>query len=85
MLEYASFNPEYGKVLGEGLAEKFASLDEEKQSWVLDALQKDSHFSRMFAKMIQKNLGYLSSQTREKIKGLAAKFPHLEIALEKER
>jgi hypothetical protein len=85
MLEYASFNPEYGKVLGEGLAEKFASLDEEKQSWILDALQKDSHFSRMFAKMIQKNLVYLSPQTREKIKGLAARFPHLEIALEKER
>jgi hypothetical protein len=85
MLEYASFNPEYGKVLGQGLAEKFASLDEEKQSWILDALQKDSDFSRTFAKMIQKNLAYLSPQTRERIKGLAAKFPHLEIALEKGR
>ena len=80
MLEYASFNPEYGKVLGEGLADKFASLDEEKQSWILDALQKDSHFSKMFAMMIQKNLEYMSSQTRERIKDLEAKFPHLAVA-----
>lgn len=85
ILEYTSFNPEYGKVLGEGLADKFASLDEEKQSWILDSLQKNSHFSRTFAKMIQKNLVYLSPQLRERIKGLATKFPHLEIALEKER
>ncbi len=85
MLEYASFNPEYGKVLGEGVAEKFASLDEEKQSGILDALQKDSYFSRKFAKMIQENLMYLSIQARERLKGLAAKFPHLEIAFEKER
>src|SRR5215218_1908706 len=85
MLEYAAFNPEYGKVLGEGLADKFAALDEEKQSWILDSLQKDSHFSKTFAKMIHKNMVYLSPQTRERINGLAAKFPHLEIALEKER
>ena len=56
MLEYASFNLEYGKVLGEGLADKFASLDEEKQSWILDSLQKDSHFSKVFVKTIQKIL-----------------------------
>jgi hypothetical protein len=85
MLEFAGFNPEYGKVLGEGLAGKFASLDEEKQSWILDSLQKESHFSKTFAKMIQKNIVYLPPQTRERIKGLAAKFPHLEIALERER
>jgi hypothetical protein len=85
MLEYASFHPEYGKVLGQGLAEKFASLDEEKQSWILDALQKDSDFSRTFAKKIQKNLVYLSSQARERIKDLAVKFSHLEITLEKGR
>jgi hypothetical protein len=85
VLEYARFNPEYGKILGEGLADKFTSLDEEKQSWILDALQKDSHFSRTFAKMIQNNLAYISSQTRERIKDLAARFPHLEIALEKEK
>ena len=78
MLEYASFNPEYGKILGVGLAEKFASIDEEKQSWILDALQRDSDFSRMFANMIQKNLRYLSPEMREKINGLAEKFPHLE-------
>jgi hypothetical protein len=82
MLEYASLNPKYGEVLGEGLAEKFASLDEEKQSLILDALQKDSAFSRAFAKIIPKNLMYMSSQTRERISGLAAKFPHLEITLE---
>src|SRR5919112_1329184 len=74
ILEYAMFNPECGKVLGEGLADKFASLDEEKQSWILDTLQKDSHFSRTFAKMIQKNIVYLSPQTRERIKDLEAKF-----------
>ncbi|MDQ3977001.1 MAG: hypothetical protein M3264_10800, partial [Thermoproteota archaeon] len=78
MLEYASSNSEFGEVLGEGLAEKFASLDEEKQSWILDALQKDSNFSRAFAKMILKNLAYISPQTGERIKGLAARFPHLE-------
>jgi hypothetical protein len=82
MLEYASLNPEYGKVLGEGLAEKFPSLDEEKQSWILDALQKDSDFSRAFATIIPKNLEYMSPQMRERIKGLAAKFPHFEITLE---
>jgi hypothetical protein len=85
VLEYARFNPEYGKILGEGLADKFTSLDEEKQSWILDALQKDSHFSRTFAKMVQNNLEYISSQTREQIKDLAARFPHLEISLEKEK
>ena len=74
MLEYAGFNPEYGKVLGEGLADKFASLDEEKQSWILDSLQKESHFSKTFAKMIQKNIVYLPPQTRERIKGLARNF-----------
>jgi hypothetical protein len=78
MLEYASSNSEFGEVLGEGLAEKFASLDEEKQSWILDALQKDSDFSRTFAKIILKNLAYISPHTGERIKGLAVKFPHLE-------
>jgi hypothetical protein len=84
MLEYAGSNPEYGTILGKGLADKFASLDEEKQSWIVDALQKDSHFSRMFAKTIQKNLDYVSSQARERIKDMETKFPHLAIALEKE-
>jgi hypothetical protein len=81
MLEYASSNSEFGEVLGEGLAEKFASLEEEKQSWILDTLQKDSNFSRAFAKMILKNLAYISPQTGERIKDLAAKFPHLESML----
>ncbi|MDQ3851242.1 MAG: hypothetical protein M3299_00235 [Thermoproteota archaeon] len=83
MLEYASSNSEFGQVLGEGLAEKFASLEEEKQSWILDALQKDSNFSRAFAKMILKNLAYISPQTGERIKDLAAKFPHLESMLQR--
>jgi hypothetical protein len=56
ILEYAMFNSECGKVLGEGLADKFAALDEEKQSWILDSLQKESHFSKTLAKMIQKIL-----------------------------
>ena len=85
MLEYAASNPEYGKILGEGLADKFAVLDEEKQSWILDSLQKENNFSKMFAKTIHKNMVYLSPQIRERINGLAAKLPHLEIALEKER
>jgi hypothetical protein len=38
----------------------------------------------MFATMIQKNLEYMSSRTRERIKDLEAKFPHLAVALEKE-
>ena len=84
MLEYARFSPEYGQVLGEGLAEKFASLDEEKQSWILDALQKNNEFSKAFAKNFPKNLMYIPSQTQERIKEMAAKFPHLEIALERE-
>jgi len=46
MLEYAAFNPEYGKVLGESLADKFAVLDEEKQSWILDSLSKKAIFRR---------------------------------------
>ena len=42
MLEYATTsNSEFGEVLGEGLGEKFASLDEEKQSIILNALQKN--------------------------------------------
>jgi hypothetical protein len=85
MLEYASSNSEFGEVLGEGLAEKFASLEEEKQSWILDTLQKDSNFSRAFAKMILKNLAYISPQTGERINGLAAKFPHLESMLQGRR
>ncbi len=64
---------------------EFETLDEEKQSWILDALQKDSFFSRTFAKMIQKNLVYMSSQTRERIKGLEARFPHLEVTPEEEK
>jgi hypothetical protein len=62
ILEYAMFNSECSKVLGEGLADKFAALDEEKQSWILDSLQKESHLSKTFAKMIQKNIVYLSPQ-----------------------
>jgi hypothetical protein len=83
MLEYASFNSEYGRVLGEGLADKFTSLDEEKQSCILDTLQKDSSFSRTFAKINQKNHMYISSRTLQRIKSLEAKFPHLELAHEK--
>jgi len=82
MLEYARFNPEYGQVLGEGLAEKFASLDEEKQSWILDALQKDNEFSKAFANIFPKNLKYMSPETRQSIKSLATRFPHLAVSFQ---
>jgi hypothetical protein len=40
ILEYAAFNPEYGKVLGEGLADKFAALDEESNPGFLIVFKK---------------------------------------------
>ncbi|HEY7534827.1 MAG TPA: hypothetical protein VH878_02645 [Thermodesulfobacteriota bacterium] len=83
MLEYARFSPEYGQVLGEGLAEKFASLDEEKQSWILDALQKDNEFSKAFASIFPKNLMYFPSQTKERIKVMALNFHTLRSRLKR--
>ena len=68
-----SLAPSTGQVLGEGLAEKFASLDEEKQSWILDALQKDNDFSRAFAKIFPKNLEVHVTRNAGKYKGLGGK------------
>jgi hypothetical protein len=78
MIEYAGSRAEYGRVLGRGLAEKFASLDQDKQSLILDALQKDTGFSREFAKAIPGNLAYASAQSQERIKRLLAELAHLE-------
>jgi hypothetical protein len=40
ILEYANAMPEYGKVLGENLAETFASFDGDKQAAILDVIQR---------------------------------------------
>jgi hypothetical protein len=54
VLEYAGSSPEYGRVLGKDLAETFASFDEDRQSLILDAVQKDSEFSRQFSAAIKR-------------------------------
>ncbi len=77
MIEYASSRAEYGRILGRGLAEKFASFDQDKQSLILDSLQRDSDFSRDFVRALPRNLVYTSTQSQEKIKRLLAEFPHL--------
>jgi hypothetical protein len=77
MIEYAGSRPEYGSVLGRGLAEKFASFDQDMQSLILDALQKDTDFSKEFAKIIPRNLVYTSAQSQERIKRLLTELPHL--------
>lgn len=79
MIEYAGSRPEYGKVLGKDLAERFASLDHDKQSQILDALQSNTEFSKEFARGISRNMIYLSPQSQEKIRHLMAKFPHLDV------
>ena len=83
MLEYATTsNSEFGEVLGEGLGEKFASLDEEKQSIILNALQKNNNFSRTFAKIIQKNIEYMSPQKGRRIMALVQKFSNADPTFE---
>lgn len=84
VLEYAGSSPEYGRVLGKDLAETFASFDEDRQSLILDAVQKDSEFSRQFSAAIEKNMAYMSAQTRERIKNMKAKLPYRQGALEQE-
>ncbi|MDQ3872678.1 MAG: hypothetical protein M3258_03595 [Thermoproteota archaeon] len=84
MLEYANSNPEFGEVLGEGLGEKFASLDEEKQSIILNALQKTNNFSRALARILPKNMSYLSEQKGQRIRALVEKFSSGESAFEGE-
>jgi hypothetical protein len=85
VLEYAGSSAEYGKVLGKDLAEIFASFDEDRQSLILDAIQKVSEFSRQFSAAIEKNMPYMSAQMRERIKSMKAKLPHLQNALEEEK
>ena len=84
VLEYAGSSPEYGRVLGKDLAETFASFDEDRQSLILDAVQKDSEFSRQFSAAIEKNMPYVSAQMRERVKSMKAKLPHLQGAIEQE-
>jgi len=84
MLEYADSHPEYGRVLGEGLAERFVSLGADKQSHILNALQKDSDFARAFAKAIPKNLAYMSAQSRDRLRSLIAELPHLAALVKEE-
>jgi class 3 adenylate cyclase len=80
ILEYAGSGPEYGRALGEGLAETFASFDEDRQSVILDAIQKDSEFSGQFARRLEKSMPYVSAQTRGRMEGLMEKLPHLQRA-----
>jgi class 3 adenylate cyclase len=77
VIEYTNSMPEYGKVLGEKLAERFASFDDDKQVLVLAALQRDTEFARHFSNSIERNISYLSSLTQERIKILQASLPHL--------
>jgi class 3 adenylate cyclase len=84
VLEYAGSSPEYGRALGKDLAETFASFDEDRQSLILDAVQKDSEFSRQFSAAIEKNMPYVSAQMRERVKSMKAKLPHLQGAIEQE-
>jgi hypothetical protein len=76
LLEYAGSRPEYGEVLGRGLAAKFATFDQDMQSQILDALRKESNFTRAFVAAIPQHLAYVSAQSQERIKELAAKFSH---------
>jgi hypothetical protein len=85
MVEYASSRAEYGKILGGGLAEKFASFDEDKQSQILEALRKNTDFSKEFAKAIKRNLVYTSAQSQERIKRLFTETPHLNDLVDERR
>jgi hypothetical protein len=76
ILEYASSHVEFGKVLGEGLAGKFASLDEDKKSQILDALQKDSDFATAFVRAISKNSEYIPAEWQARIRSLVERFSH---------
>ena len=77
MVQYAATDVEFGRILGRGLAEKFATLDQEIQSLITNALQRDNAFSREFVKALPASLEYLSAQSRQRIDELIAKFPHL--------
>jgi class 3 adenylate cyclase len=77
ILEYANAMPEYGEVLGENLAEMFASFDDDKQAVLLDFIQRDIEFSRTFSSAIEKNMQYVSPPVQERIRILKESFSHL--------
>jgi len=85
IIEYAGSRVEFARVLGQNLAEKFASLDQSKQTQILDYLQKDTTFSRSFVESISRNWQYLSAESREKMNSLAVKYATLELHLKKGR
>lgn len=77
ILEYANDIPEYGKVLGENLAEMFASFDGDKQAALLDVIQRNIEFSRTFSSAIERNMQYVSPLVQERIRILKENFSHL--------
>jgi hypothetical protein len=83
VLQYAGSHSEYGEVLGRALAERFVSLDEEKESMILDVIRNDNSFSRAFARGIAKNLTYVSPRMRDRLSSMSAQFPHLHSGTEK--
>jgi adenylate cyclase len=77
ILEYANVMPEYGKVLGQKLAEMFASFDDDKQAVLLDVIQRNNEFSRAFSSAIERNMRYVSPLVQERIRTLKKNFSHL--------
>jgi hypothetical protein len=77
MVQYAGSNPDFGRIMGSGIAAKFSGLDQEIQSLIIDALQRDTAFSRAFVKALPAGEP-MSSDSRQKIIKLIAKYPHLE-------
>jgi class 3 adenylate cyclase len=77
ILEYANAMLEYGKILGEKLAEMFASFDDDKQAALLDVLQRNNEFSRAFSSAIERNMQYVSPLVQERIRILKENFSHL--------
>ena len=69
--------PEYGKILGDKLAEMFASFDGDKQAALLDVIQINNEFSRAFSSAIERNMQYVSPLVQERIRILKENFSHL--------
>ncbi len=77
ILEYANAMSEYAKVLGKNLAEMFASFDDDKQAAILNAIQRNTEFSRTFSSTIEKNIQYVSPLVQKRIKILKENFSHI--------
>jgi class 3 adenylate cyclase len=77
ILEYANAMQEYGKVLGENLAEMFASFDVDKQAVLIDVIQRNTEFSRTFSNAIERNMQYVSPLVQERIRIVKENFSHL--------